>query len=545
MRDGVRLAADVVLPAPPDRTGPLPALLTRTPYGRQRFLADARFLAGHGYAVVLQDVRGRYDSDGEWYPFRNEGPDGFDAIEWVARQPWCTGAVGMFGGSYGGWTQWIAARERPPHLGAMASTAAGGQWLREFPYDGGMLSLVALGWLNLTADRTLQDSVSVDWERVCHHLPVRTMDEAAGRRLPVWRELVDHPTLAEEWRSLALTGDDFARIDVPVLHITGWYDSDQPGALAFYEGMLAHSPAAEAQEIWIGPWDHGGTRHPRPRLDGVDFGASSTPDLGLLRLAWFDRWLRDRPGGSDAGDRAHWFLTGTCAWRHGPVWPPPAKAMMLYLCSGGSGDRSPGELALAARPPTEPATAAYAYDPAEPAIGSHSFDFYSDPELDPMLECSALDDREDVVVFTGEPLDRPLAVAGRPRSVLYASSDGPDTDWVVSVQDVEPGGRSVLVSRGRLRARFRESLDREVLMTPGQVHEHRIDLSATGHVFRPGHRVRVTVRSSDFPEFDRNPNTGGPLYRETSLRVAHNAVHCGGQSPSHVVLPVVEGVGEA
>jgi putative CocE/NonD family hydrolase len=201
----------------------------------------------------------------------------------------------MFGGSYGGWTQWSAAREGPPHLRTMASAAAGGQWVRDFPFDSGMLSLHTLGWLHLTAGRTMKDTSAVAWEAVLHHLPVRTMDEALGRQLRTWHEYLDHPVLDDYWAALTLTEADFAGIDVPGLHITGWYDGDQRGALAFYAGMVAHSPAAASQELRIGPWGHGGTRVPKQSMDGVDFTPAAVVDMVDLHIRWFSRWLAAYP----------------------------------------------------------------------------------------------------------------------------------------------------------------------------------------------------------------------------------------------------------
>ncbi len=249
MRDGVQLSADIYFPR--DGDGPHPTLLARTPYDNQHavYVRDAKYFAEHGYAVVLEDVRGRHDSEGEWVPFHNEGPDGYDTIEWIASRPWCTGRIGTFGGSYGGWVQWASAREKPPHLTAMASTAAAGAFMEELPWHNGVLMLTMLGWLNLAAGRSTQNPELVEnWPEVFRHLPVRDMDAVLGRDLPTWREWVDHSSLDEYWKTLRLD-DDFAHIDVPVLHITGWFDGDQPGALFLHSGMSD----SEDQCLFSGP----------------------------------------------------------------------------------------------------------------------------------------------------------------------------------------------------------------------------------------------------------------------------------------------------
>jgi putative CocE/NonD family hydrolase len=540
MRDGVSLAADLYLP---DGGEPAPALLMRTPYNKQtasyREFAE-RFVA-NGYAVVLQDVRGRHESDGGWYPFRDEGPDGYDTIEWIAEQAWSDGKVGLFGGSYGGWVQWAAARERPPHLAAMVSRAAGGRWMQEIPYDNGTVVLAMLGWLNLASGRTMKDAAAVDWRAVLHHLPLRTMDAALGRELPVWQDFLDHPTLDEYWAAIRLTAADFAAIDLPVLHITGWYDEDQPGALFFYEGMMRNSPAATRQAVCIGPWDHGGTGEPSRELGGVDFSPRAVVDVKDLHLQWFDRWLRGAEP-RDGQTHATYFLTGINEWRGAAAWPPPeVRERRYYLSSHGRANTLRGDGSLASAPPESSSADEFTYDPEDPVVTVTDFDFYSDTGVEPTLDRRYVDRRDDVLVYTSEPMSEALTVAGRPSVLLFGSSDCPDTDWFVTLQDVHPRGPSVLLANGRLRARFRESLEREMLMEPGQIYEFRFELSTIGHVFAPGHRIRLTVTSSDFPVYDRNPNTGHPIGEDAELRVARNAIHHGEAEPSHVALPLPGG----
>jgi uncharacterized protein len=539
MRDGVALAADVFLPPCADEGQPAPALLMRTPYGKQSaaFKADAARYAGQGYAVVLQDVRGRHESGGAWEPFRNEGPDGYDAIEWIASQEWCTGKVGTYGASYGGWVQWAAARERPPHLAALVSRAAGGRWMQEIPYDNGMLVLAMMGWLNLASGRTMKDGSQVDWRRVLHHLPLRTMDGALGRTLPAWQEFLDHPRLDGYWQALRLTDEDFAAIDVPGLHITGWYDEDQPGALFFYEEMIRSSPARDRQAIRIGPWSHGGTGAPTRELRGVDFTDAAVVDVQALHLDWFDRWLKDEEASSGGAPRAHYFLTGINEWREGAAWPPePSEELLLYLASQGSANTLDGDGVLDVRPSATSARDELRYDPRDPITTTEDFDYYAE-SAEPPLDVRRVGGRDDVLVYTGTPVATALTATGRPWLHLFGSSDCPDTDWVVSLEDVHPDGTSLQLAKGRIRARFRESLDEERLLVPGEVYEFRIELSSVGHVFLPGHRIRVTITHSDFPTYDRNPNTGHPIGEDAELRVALNSVHHGEATPSRLVLP--------
>lgn len=548
MRDGVLLSADVYIPSEGIEGGPYPALLMRTPYNNQtaHYMNEASFFAEHGYAVVLQDVRGRHDSLGEWYPFRNEGPDGYDSIEWTAQQEWCNGKVGTFGGSYGGWYQWVAARERPPHLTTMVSTAAGGRWMREIPYNNGLVALVMLGWLNLAGARTMQDSSRVDWEEVFYHLPLRTMDEKLGRPLPVWQEWLDHPTVDDYWEPFILSDDDLTKIDLPILHITGWYDDDQPGALFFYEGMIRNSPARDKQFIRIGPWDHGGTRIPRQVLGGVDFSVKALVNIEELHVKWFDRWMKDESNGVADRKRSEYFLMGVNEWQESETWPPEeAKGIAFYFHSGGKANTLMGDGQLGRDRPGEEVADTYTYNPEDPVIPVVNTNFSSDPPIETPLDRRFVLRRDDVLVYASDPLGIPLEVAGRPWVTLFASSDCPDTDWVAELSDVYPDGHSIQLGQGVLRARYRESLEFESLLEPNEVYEFKFELMTIAHVFQPGHRVRLSVTSSYFPYYDRNPNTGHPIGQDAEMRMAQNTVHHSREHASHVLLPVMPSHGIA
>jgi uncharacterized protein len=542
MRDGVELSADIYFPAGGADGGPYPAVLARTPYDNQHpvYVADARHLADHGYAVVLQDVRGRHDSDGEWVPFRHEGPDGYDTVEWVAGQPWCTGRVGTWGGSYSGWSQWALAREKPPSLTTMVSSAAAGAWMQELPWHNGVLMLVTLGWLNLAGGRSVQNAALIeDWPDIFRHLPVREMDSALGRDLGTWRDWVDHPTLDDYWRELRLD-DDFAHIDVPVLHVTGWYDADQPGALYFHAGMSTSSTRADDQYVVIGPWNHAGTRVPSRRTGDVDFGAAAEVNLRDLHRRWFDRWLKDEPG-EVLAQRARLFLTGANRWYDALAWPPPESTVThWYLRSDGRANTLAGDGRLDTLPPesAEPADR-YTYDPADPVPAVVDENFYAADAVETPLDRRFQHRRDDVLVYTGPAADTDVVLAGIPQLHLFATSDGTDTDWFFSLHDVSPTGSSMQLSEGRLRARFRDGLDREVLLEPGHTYEFAVAGTAVGHVLQAGHRLRLAVTSSDFPTWDRNPNTGAPIGTTSDWRVAVNSVHHAPGAASYVAVPVL------
>jgi putative CocE/NonD family hydrolase len=541
MRDDVLLSTDIYFPAGGPDGGPYPVVVARTPYDNLNpvYVEGAQYLAEHGYVSVLQDVRGRHDSDGDWVPFRNEGPDGYDTVEWAAAQPWSTGRVGTMGGSYGGWFQWALAREKPPHLTTMVSTAPGGAWMQEIPFHNGVLMLAMLGWHNLVGGRSMQKPELVtNWPEVFRHLPVREMDTLLGRRLDGWREWVDHPTLDDYWKDVRLD-DDFAHVDVPVLHITGWYDGDQPGALYFHGGMCDASSAADDQVIVIGPWDHRATRVPRQVIAGVDFGPTAVIDALDLHRRWFDRWLKDMPT-EPLPARARLFLTGVNSWYDGANWPPPDVAPTpLYLRSAGAANTLAGDGRLDTSAPTatEPADV-FSYDPADPVPAVIDENFYAANVVETPLDHRFQHRRDDVLVYTGAPVAEALVLAGIPTVHLFASTDGPDTDWFVALHDVSPTGASMQLTEGRLRGRFRESLERETLLEPDHIYEFVVPTTAAGHVVRPGHALRLTVTSSDFPTWDRNLNTGDPIGTGIAMRVATNRVLHEPASSSYVVLPV-------
>jgi putative CocE/NonD family hydrolase len=541
MRDGVLLSTDIYFPPGGPEGGPYPVVLARTPYDNLNpvYVEGAQYLAEHGYVAVLQDVRGRHDSDGDWVPFRNEGPDGYDTVEWAAAQPWSTGRVGTMGGSYGGWYQWALAREKPPHLTTMVSTAPGGAWMQELPFHNGVLMLAMLGWQNLVGGRTMQKPELVtNWPEVFRHLPVREMDSLLGRRLDGWREWVDHPTLDDYWKAIRLD-DDFAHIDVPVLHITGWYDGDQPGALYFHGGMCKESSRASEQVIVIGPWDHRGTRLPQQITGGVDFGSTAVMDMLDLHRQWFDRWLKDVPE-APLPERARVFLTGANAWHDAACWPPPdVTPTPLFLRSGGSANTLAGDGRLDASAPVDTERAdVFTYDPAHPVPAVLDENFYAANPVETPLDHRFQHRRDDVLVYTSAPVTEPLVLSGTPKVHLFAATDGPDTDWFVSLHDVSPTGTSMQLTEGRLRGRFRQSLEREVLLEPDQTYEFVVPTTAVGHVVKPGHSLRLTVTSSDFPTWDRNLNTGDPIGTGTVMRVATNRVLHEPASSSYVVLPV-------
>jgi uncharacterized protein len=535
MRDGIELAADVYLPLEGER--PAPAIVTMTPYDKTPSypeIDESRFYQRHGYAFVVVDCRGRGKSEGTWRAFVNDGPDGYDAVEWVARQSWCNGKVGTTGLSYMGWTQWATAAELPPHLSCMVSTSAAGRWQREIPYTDGCFQLYFAWWVYMVRRRITEryGITQFDWDEILRRLPLETIGAFIDPAGETWRDLMDHDTLDEHW--LALRYDDrYPRIDVPCLHVSGWFDlEDLTGAFHHYEGMIASSPARDCQRLLVGPWSHGNSRRPHSSYTGIEFGPDAAVDMDEVHLRWFDHWLKGIDNGVPADPRVSLFETGTNHWRDGDTWPRATREDALYLhFDGEQGTLSPA--------PAAEATRSYRYDPLDPAPTQIDVRNYAIEEVP--LDQTAVETRPDVIAYTSELLTEEFVISGWPHLDLFAASDGDDTDWHVKLTDVWPDGRSLKVCQGCRRASYRDSLTDPTPLIPGEVHRFDVELWPVHHAFLPGHRIRLTITSSDFPWFARNLNRFGPLKFQADPRVATNSVHHGGPYASRVILPVERG----
>ncbi|PTX59640.1 hypothetical protein C8P63_11175 [Melghirimyces profundicolus] len=537
MRDGITLSADLYLP---ETERKVPAIVVRTPYGKATQTMDAtgRYFAAGGYGVACMDVRGRGDSDGEFVPYFNEGADGFDAIEWIAGQPWCDGSVGTMGGSYLARIQWLAALEQPPHLKAMISTVSPSDPFVEWPT--GVPTPHHICWLYMTSGRVMQEVGVIDWESVYQHLPLVSMDEKTGKILPRWREELEHPRLDDWWRRISYQ-ERFHELDLPVLHISGWYDDEQVGTLLNFSGMSTRARGERGrknQKLVMGPWPHAINRS--TRLGDLDFGPQSLIDLNRLQRRWFDHWLKGEENGIMAEAPVRIFIMQRNEWRDEAGWPlPGTRFTPFYLHSGGRANSRFGDGRLSMELPGEEGARVpdrYRSDPADPVpfITEMTSAQIGGPD-----DYSAVERRDDVLVYTTESLEEELEVTGPVRMRLFASTTARDTDFMVKLLDVWPGGFAQRLTDGMVRGRFRKGMDREELLEPGTVYEYDIDCWNTSHVFRKGHRIRVEVSSSAFPKYDRNLHTGGELGKEKEGVVAEQTVYHDPNRPSAIVLPVI------
>lgn len=550
MRDGVTLYADVYRPVGEGRH---PVIVSRTPYSTERSpsaYAAAVFFSRRGYAYVFQDVRGRHESEGRWEPFRDDAQDGYDTIEWAAAQPWSNGKVGMEGGSYLGHVQWRAAQAAPPHLVTIfprvASTSIYHDWIT---VNGGWRLAFNFGWgpvrqesriMQNTGPHTMEGGPEgISYDRVVWHLPLNEMQALVGRDAQFYDDWLAHPEYDDYWRSLSVE-ESFDAINVPVHTMGGFFDIFAQGTLRGYAGVSRHGATEDARKgshMVIGPWEHGVSR----TVGDMDWGPAAAIDTNALALRWFDHWLRGIDNGLRDEPPVKVFVMGRNEWSYEQEYPlARTEYRPLYLHSEGGANGSQGDGRLAWEPPEGDSEAdRYVYDPRNPvpSLGGANCCGVATPSG--IRDQRPIERRPDVLVYTSEILSEPVEVIGPVELVIHASSSAVDTDFVAKLVDVYPDGRSFNVAEGILRARHRGGVETSELMEPGTVYEMVIDMIGTANLFRPGHRIRVHVTSSHFPQFARNLNNGEPLGTSSAVVVAEQAVHHSATRPSRIVLPVI------
>ncbi|MFE7899440.1 CocE/NonD family hydrolase [Streptomyces sp. NPDC057424] len=544
MRDGTVLRADVYRPG---GAGPWPVLLARLPYGKQTpmmtVLLDPLAAARRGFLVVIQDTRGRFASEGEWEPWTYEESDGYDTVRWAAGLPGSNGSVGMIGGSYFGNTQWMAALSKPPELKAIAPLITWSDPEDGLFSRGGAIELgITAPWSLLQGADTLMRRHRTDLDGLVNGITglVRDFDclasggygELPAGRFPAFARH-DLPEIGyersrrePEWARSCTVAGRHDEVDLPTFQLGGWYDIFSQGTL---DNFAAMRRAGRSATLIMGPWTHTNWQHV---VGDVNFGFSAHSEyMGMrgrvhdMQFGWFQRILSGGDGGAVEPDTGQvlLFVMGVNQWREEAEWPlTRAVDTDFHLRAGG---RLTQQSPSTAEQPEE-----FAYDPVDPAPTTGGALLMTDEFRAGPLDQTAVEAREDVLVFTTEPLAEDLEVTGRVRVVLFAATDGPSTDWVARLCDVDEDGVSRNVTDGIVRVRA---------ATPGEAAEHVVDLWSTSLVFRTGHRIRVQVTSSNFPRWDRNLNTGEPEETATTARVAHQQVFHDPARPSRIVLPVV------
>jgi putative CocE/NonD family hydrolase len=528
MRDGVKLATDVYLPA---ESGSYPTLLVRDMYSNGSTavrIRYAKFATANGYAFVFQSSRGRYDSDGDWYPYFNEIDDGDDTLTWIAEQPWSNGKVGMFGTSYLASVQWLAAVNGNPALVAIAPAMSPGNYYRDVAYPGGAFSLLSRArWgIGLAGSRTNM-AFPVDWIGGIDHLPIETLAESVGFNVPHFQHWLEHPSYDEYWTPLNLEARA-PEMSVPALNFGGWYDVFLRSTIGSYKTMTeqaATSAAREGQRLIIGPWPHGWNAS---RQNGdIDFGEDSLIEVEELLVEWFDYQMKGGPAPEGAPIRL--FIMGENVWREEQEWPlARTDYRSLYLHADGS---------LAPEQPSGDGALDYTYDPADPVptLGGNIME----PTLRGPYDQAPLDDRKDVLRFVTEPFDKPTEITGPVSAEIYATTDAKDTDFMAKLIVVKPDGLAFNLVDGVIRARYRDGFEQEKLIEPGRAYRYTIDLWATSYLLSPGDRLRVDITSSNYPRLARNLNTGAPFAKTTEMKVASQTIHMSESQASKIILPFV------
>ena len=558
-RDGVTLHADIYHPR---ADGKFPVILMRTPYDKSVgwAAAPAYQVASHGYVFIIQDVRGRYTSEGEWYPFRHDSEDGYDAVEWAAALPYSNGKVGMTGGSYVGATQMLAAIAHPPHLAGICPVVTASNYHDGWTYQSGALEQwFDQNWTTQLATNTMWRLIAKDTNALIgaptlpltHYaafnypaLPAGA--EATAQLAPYYLDWLAHPDYDAYWKQWSIE-EHFADIQVPALHIGGWYDIFLGGTLRNYTGIKAHGgtdAARNGQRLLIQIGGHAGFGR---RIGDVDFGdeAIRFPSTAVL-LAWYDYLFKGVQNefsteGAAAGKPVHVFVMGENAYRQESDWPPPqAKPTRYFLHSGSSANSLRGDGSLSLTPPKKEGADKFTYDPANPVptIGGSLCCDQEHYEPGPRDQRAA-ENRDDVLVYSTKPLAEDMEVTGPVTLELWAKSSAVDTDFTAKLVDVAPNGLALNLTDGILRMRYRDSQEKPEMMNPGQVYKIAVDLWATSNVFKKGHILRLDVSSSNFPRFDRNLNTGAEQATSREFISAVNAILHDAEHPSALVLPVM------
>ena len=561
LRDGAELYTEIFLPTEEgliqSEDQGFPIILIRSPYpfslaSRSGGLTIPRYLDA-GYGLVYQLTRGQGESKGSFQFLRDDINDGYDAVQWLAGQPWCNSKVGMMGSSYLGSTQLLAARVKPPALKCIMPTAFIGHFTRCFPFSCGVPAKgIYMQWHQvLDASNPSDLDVAYNDMRALQHpkwgpaFRKRPLIDAAdqvlsGDKLTSWRETLSNPTDQDYWAPLHFTDAELAELDLPIFFTDGWYDATV-GPVDFFSRLEKATPGREDRYLLVGPWDHYQTA--ANSQAGDDNGDRILPDNGAMdfiaqRLAFFDRYLKGDKTSKVQEDRVRVYISGAPdskanCWLKLPTFPAPdTNYQSFYLHSQGDARSYPGDGLLSAEPPGQEPNDHYTYDPALP---THS-------QMETYCDRRDVEIRSDVLTYTSAPLKQALTILGDIQLVLYAASDGPDTDWFTVITEVFPGGqsKSFHYAPQAFRARYREGLDKEVFLIPNQPEKFQIPMGSAGHQIAAGNRLRLSIFSSAFPEYDTNANTGNPAATDTEIRVAQQTILHNIERPSRLILPVIE-----
>lgn len=553
MRDGVILRADIYRPK---AEGKFPVLLQRTPYNKSWGGEFGRKAAARGYVVIIQDVRGRYMSDGEWYTFRNESNDGYDTVEWAAALPYSNSKVGMWGGSYVGATQMLAAIAHPPHLAGICPGVTASNYHDGWTYQGGAFEQwFNESWTSGLAQDTFHRAVMKNtnalvsaWQLPLASYPLFNFPDpsfaptSTASLAPYFLDWLAHPNYDEYWKQISIE-EHYGDIKVPVLTVAAWYDIFLGGSLRNYEGLKARGGSEQArhgQHLLVVVGGHAGEgRH----IGDLDFGpAAAQDDEGEITLKWYDFLLKGVQN-DFAGKPVKIFVMGLNEWREEEDWPlSRAQNTRYFLHAAKAANSLRGGGSLSTTGPRSEPPDEYVYDPGNPAPTVGGPLCCDEVHLAPgPRDQRVVEAREDVLIYSTPSFAQDTEITGPVTLELFAKSSAVDTDFTAKLVDVAPDGYAQNLTEGIVRARYRDSQEKPGLMNPGQIYKFTIDLWATSNVFRKGHQLRLEVSSSNFPRFDRNVNTGENAAFAVNFVSATNTIYHDAEHPSALVLPVVAG----
>ena len=550
MRDGVSLNATVFQPHA--QKDPLPVIFTLTPYIGDSYTDRAMYFAQHGYVYALVDVRGRGNSGGEFEPFANDAKDGYDIVEWLAKQSYCNGKVTMWGGSYAGFDQWATLKEFPPHLATIVPAAAAHPGV-DFPFQYNIFGPYDEQWLTFTSGVTGNEKLFGDgsfWgaksrEYYDKHLAFREFDRTAGNPSAVFQKWVQHPIPDAYYDAMVPSPEQYKRIQFPILTITGHYDGDQPGAFTYYKRHMEYG-APEAKQkhfLIIGPWDHAGTRTPRREVGGLKFGEASVLDLNKLHREWYDWVMKNGKKPEFLKKRVAYYVVGAGAenWKYADTLEGISnEKRTLYLGSNGKADSVFQSGMLSGKPGSGETPDKWTYDPLDTRPG----DAEQDDDAGGLISQRALmNTYENGAFYHSEPFGDATEVTGFLKLTVWLAMDVPDTDLEAEVYEILPGGGSVALTSATMRARYRESLRQEKLVTPGRTEKYVFDnFTFFSRLVAKGSRLRLFVHCLNSTGTEKNYNSGGVVALETAkdARTAHVTLVHNGEHQSTLELPVVK-----
>jgi hypothetical protein len=549
LRDRIQLNATVYRP---DDSQPVPAIFTLTPYISDTYHARACYFAQHGYAFLLVDCRGRGNSEGEFYPFVNEPQDAVDIVTWLSEQPWCEGSVSMWGGSYAGFDQWMALKGSPEALKTIVPAASAHVGV-DFPFYKNIFFSYEIQWLTFISGVTPNNNLFGDqpfWiakfqQRFRKHVPFKDLDQLAGNSSTHFQIWMEHPTPDLYWQSLALTPEEYRRIDIPILSITGHYDDDQPGAMHFYRMHMLHGTeqATANHFLIIGPWDHAGTRTPTEGFGGLKFSLASLLDLNNLHREWYDWTLKAGSRPEFLKERVAYYVTGLEQWKYASSLEKIAsRTRLLYLNSrdGQANDSFHSGSLEEASPALDSSPDHYVYDP----LDLRPAELETEPVLNFLTDQRyVLNTFGNGLVYHSAPFEQEVEISGFVRLELWICLDVPDTDFSATLFEILRDGSSIQLAQDLLRARYRHSLKQETLVTPGEIERYTFD----GFYFfsrriSRGSRLRLFINSPNTIFVQKNYNSGGAVISETAAdaHTAHIMLYHDAEHPSYLQIPLVD-----